>query len=334
MPLIKTDDVSRRLRERAVRPATKQILISKISDSAQEADLSEAPNCGGYGRIRHFRYETPLPWPKNPLPMLPAAHRLNMSIEDVSNAQVFQNAACNWRCWYCYVPFTLLAANEAHAAWLTAEDLVALYQQEPARPFVIDCSGGQPDLTPEWIPWMMEALQRADLSEQVYLWSDDNLSNDYYWAYLTLRQQHLIATYRNYGRVCCFKGFDPKSFAFNTRAEPALFARQFDLFARLLETGMDLYAYATFTSPTDRSLGHDIVAFIDRLMGIHPNLPLRLVPLRIENYGVVQHRVGPEQRAALAVQEDAISAWNEQIANRFTPQERQAPIPSVSLRDD
>jgi uncharacterized Fe-S cluster-containing radical SAM superfamily protein len=331
MPSIKTDDLSERLRERAVRPETGQVLIAKIEGSAQEADLSEAPNCGGYGRIRHFRSETPAPWPKNPLPMIPAAHRLNRPVADVINAQVFQNAACNWRCWYCYVPFNLLAANEHLAGWLTADELVSLYSHEPQRPHVIDCSGGQPDLTPEWIPWMMEALQRAGLSEQVYLWSDDNLSNDYYWTYLSGDQRQRLATYRNYGRVCCFKGFDPVSFAFNTKAEPELFDRQFELFARLLSTGMDLYAYATFTSPTDRSLGQEMASFVDRLMAVHPNLPLRLVPLRIENYGVVQHRVGPEQLTALSVQEEAIAAWNEQIAKRFTLRERQVPMPGVSL---
>jgi uncharacterized Fe-S cluster-containing radical SAM superfamily protein len=266
--------------------------------------------------------------------MAPAAHRLKRPIADVSNAQVFQNAACNWRCWYCYVPFNLLAANERLAGWLTADELIALYRLEPKRPRVIDCSGGQPDLTPEWIPWMMEALQRAGLADQVYLWSDDNLSNDYYWTHLSSAQRHLVATYPNYGRVCCFKGYDPSSFAFNTKAEPELFDRQFELFARLLSTGMDLYAYATFTSSTDRSLGHGMASFVDRLMVIHPNLPLRLVPLRIENYGVVQHRVGAEQRTALLVQEEAIAAWNEQIAKRFTLKERQVPMPSVPLWDD
>jgi uncharacterized Fe-S cluster-containing radical SAM superfamily protein len=332
MPSIKTDDLSRRLREQAVRPAKQQVLIARISGSAQELDLSEAPNCEGYGRIRHFRYETPEPWPKNPLPMLPAAHQLGVPVEDVTNAQVFQNAACNWRCWYCYVPFNLLAANDHLANWLTCDELVRLYLQEDTRSLVIDCSGGQPDLTPEWVPWMMEALRKAGLSDNVYLWSDDNLSNDYYWRYLTRDQHELVATYANYGRVCCFKGFDPTSFAFNTRADPKLFDRQFDLFSRLLSTGMDLYAYATFTSPTDRSLDALMRAFVGRLMSIHRNLPLRLVPLRIETYGVAKERVGIEQQTALLVQEDAICSWNRQIAQRFTHDERRVSMPRVSLQ--
>lgn len=331
--MIDTDELSSRLRERSIRPETEQLLMARIGGSEQEVDLTEPPNCEGYGRIRHFRMETPSGWPSNPLPMQPAAYRLNLPIEHVMNAQVFQNAACNWRCWYCYVPFKLLAANENHAGWLSVEQLVDLYLTEKNRPVVIDCSGGQPDLIPEWVPWMMSELRRRDLTDSVYLWSDDNLSNDFFWRYLSAAQRREVSSYRSYGRVCCFKGFNAESFSFNTRADHALFDRQFELFARLLKLDLDLYAYATFTAPSDVGLTRDMTNFVDRLQGIHQNLPLRLVPLRIENYGVVQHRVGPQQRMALAIQEDAISVWNEQIEARFRQGERRAPIPSVSVWD-
>ena len=88
---------------------------------------------------------------------------------------------------------------------------------------MIDLTGGQPDLTPEWVPWMIEELRRRELTNKVYLWSDDNLSNDYFWRYLTDDQRAAIKGYRNYGRVACFKGIDRGSFAFNTGADPALF---------------------------------------------------------------------------------------------------------------
>jgi uncharacterized Fe-S cluster-containing radical SAM superfamily protein len=331
--VIDTDELSARLRERSIRPETEQLLIARISGSEQEGDLTEPPNCGGYGRIRHFCMETPGDWPANPLPIQPAACRLNLPVDRVMNAQVFQNAACNWRCWYCYVPFKLLAANEHYAGWLSAKQLVDLYLAEKNRSVVIDCSGGQPDLIPEWIPWMMTELRRRDLADSIYLWSDDNLSNDFFWRYLSPAQRREVAGYRNYGRVCCFKGFNAESFSFNTKADQALFDRQFELFARLLTFGLDLYAYATFTAPTDVGLICSMVNFVDRLQEIHRNLPLRLVPLRIENYGVVQHRVGSRQQVALAIQEDAISAWNEQIEARFREAERQTPVPNVSLWD-
>lgn len=98
MRAIDTDQFSHRLRDKAIRPATKHILISRIDGSAQEKDLTEPTNCDGYGRIRHFRLATPEPWPPNPLPILPASYRLGLTPDEIMTAQVFQNAACNWRC--------------------------------------------------------------------------------------------------------------------------------------------------------------------------------------------------------------------------------------------
>lgn len=331
MNLIDTDEFSARLRDRSIRPESGHLLMARIAGSAQEGDLSEPPNCGGFGRVRHFRMDTPPPWPANPLPIVSAAHRLGRRPEAVMTAQVFQNASCNWRCWYCFVPFNLLSANEHTAGWLTAEEMVDLYLAEPNRPAVIDCSGGQPDLVPEWVPWMMRALRSRGLADSVYLWSDDNLSNDYFWRYLSDADRELIASWRLYGRVCCFKGFDAASFAFNTKAAPELFDRQFDLFARLLGLGIDLYAYATFTAPVSTGLPGSMVRFVDRLQEVHPNLPLRLVPLRIETFGVVAPRLREVHVRALDVQETAVAAWNEQLADRFTEAERAVPVPLVPL---
>ncbi len=331
MAAIKTDNLSLKLRERSVRAATGEILLARFDGSTQAADLTEPPNCSGYGRVHHFRMSTPDPWPDNPLPILPAATRLDVPVERVLEAQVFQNAACNWRCWYCYVPYNLLAANERFAGWLSVAELIDLYLAEDERPIVIDCSGGQPDLAPEWVPWMMTELRRRGLADSVYLWSDDNLSNDFFWRYLNVGQLRTVAACRNYGRVCCFKGYSPASFAFNTKADPGLFDRQFELFARLHDFPIDLYAYATFTAHDDKYLSSEMAAFVDRLQQIHPRLPLRLVPLRIEDYGVVSPRLKDIHHRALAVQEQAVIAWSEELRNRFTTTERSVPMPMVDL---
>lgn len=209
--------------------------------------------------------------------------------------------------------------------------MVELYLREPDRPLIIDCSGGQPDLVPEWVPWMMRVLLARGLENSVYLWSDDNLSNDYFWRYLAQSEHKLIASYRMYGRACCFKGFNANSFSFNTKAAPELFDRQFELFARLLSLEIDLYAYATFTAPQSLYLSRDMSVFVDRLQNIHRNLPLRLVPLRIETFGVVTPRVREQHRRSLAIQEEAVQVWNAELLARFTDAEREIPISLVSL---
>ena len=175
---------------------------------------------------------------------------------------------------------------------------------------MIDLTGGQPDLTPEWVPWMMEGTPATrDLSEKVYLWSDDNLSNDYFWRYLTDEQRGAIKAYRNYGRVACFKGIDRASFAFNTAADPRLFDDQFDLFRRFVEMGLDMYAYTTFTTPDLDAARPALVDFVDRLQRIHPLLPLRTVPLEVTMFAPVQSRMNGDCEAAMANQYIVASYW-------------------------
>jgi uncharacterized Fe-S cluster-containing radical SAM superfamily protein len=327
---IDTDRLSARYRDAAIDTVTQQLLLTDFRGTQQEPDLTEPPNCDGLGRIRHFRRDQP-GWVPNPLPIDPAARLLGIAPPDLLRAQVFQNAVCNWRCWYCYVPFDLLSANVKHARWASPAQLIASYREEQDPPHVIDLTGGQPDLTPEWVPWMMRALQAAGLADQTYLWSDDNLSNDYFWTYLRQEDIALITSYRNYGRVACFKGFDEESFAFNTAAEPELFDRQFALFERFAKLGIDLYAYTTFTAPTTYDLAAKMTRFVDRLQRIHHNLPLRTVPLHVQAFTPVGPRLDASKRAALENQHDALRAWNEELVRRFTPAERVLNLADVPL---
>jgi len=329
--VIPTDEFSARLRERAVRLDSGELLVSTFTGSGQEGDLTEPPNCSGVGRVRHFHRSTSPGWPENSLPIDPARVFLGLGPADTIEAQVFQNAVCNWRCWYCYVPFNMLAGDDRRSAWVTPRQLVEQYLELPDRPLMIDLTGGQPDLVPEWVPWTMTALADAGASESVYLWSDDNLSNDYFFRYLSDETRTMIADYPGYGRVCCFKGFDEQSFAFNTKAAPDLFDRQFEVFSNLLAAGLDLYAYATFTSPSGDGVPQLMSGFVDRLQRISEALPLRLIPLEINEYGPVTPRLKDVHRASMEHQQRAIEAWVSELHRRFTPADLTLPITDIPL---
>jgi uncharacterized Fe-S cluster-containing radical SAM superfamily protein len=330
---IDTDKFSRVLRQKSIKVGEKRVLISNFLGTDQADDLKVPPNCKGFGRVRHFFRKTEADWVPNPLPLDPAARALGLAPSELLKAQVFQNASCNWRCWYCFVPFDMLDAREDRGAWVTAGELVDLYLAEPDRPQMLDLTGGQPELVPEWVPWTMAALRERGLEGKVYLWSDDNLSTDYFWTLLGETERELVATFKGYGRVACFKGFDEASFAFNTKAAPALFDRQFELMQRYLGMGIDLYAYATFTTPTAKGVEDAMKRFADRLQELHPNLPLRTVPLRIYEFGVVKKRHGLtlDHHTAIEHQKRAIEAWRKELEDRFTPQQRSLPITDVSL---
>ena len=328
---IDTDKCSSRWRGAGIDLERRRILVTNFIGTDQESDLHEPPNCGGLGRIRHFRRTTSVDWPPNPLPIEPACKALGTQSGDLLRAQVFQNAVCNWRCWYCYVPFSLLSANDKHSQWLSAAELLDLHLEQPDPPQVIDLSGGQPDLTPEWVPWILHEIQSRNLEDRFYLWSDDNLSTDYFWRFLSDSQVEQILKAKNYGRVCCFKGFDEESFAFNTRADGTLFSRQLDLFKRFLELGIDVYAYVTLTSPTAENISDRIHRFVDRLQSLHPNLPLRTVPLEIQVFSPVRRRLNSGAKKALEIQKTAMEVWNRQIEERYSIFERDLSITEVSL---
>jgi uncharacterized Fe-S cluster-containing radical SAM superfamily protein len=247
-------------------------------------------------------------------------------------AEVFQNAACAWRCWYCYVPFELLGGHERSGVWMTADALVELYAQLPDRPRILDLSGGSPDLTPEWVVWTMDALERVGLSDQVYLWSDDNLSTDFVFTELSVDERKRLADYEHYGRVCCFKGFDAESFSFNTGAAPEQFERQFSRFARYVDLGLDLYGYVTLTGPAVEAVEAGVPALMDRLQAISPALPLRIVPLKISSFGPMLARsTASRLDGALVVQDAAIEAWRRSLEECFSQDDLRRPISEVRL---
>lgn len=328
---INTDIAALVHRHKAVEPSSKRILIANYVGTTQESDLTEPANCQGFGRIRHF-HRIKNQWPSDPLPIDPACKALGLPRADSLNAQVFQIGVCNWRCWYCFVPENLLSGDPKHTQHLSVSQLVDYYLGLTHRPIVIDLTGGQPDLAPEWVPWMMRELLARGLQDEVYLWSNDNLSTDYFWRYLSQADQELVATYRNYGKVGCFKGFSEESFSFNTSVSPEFFDKQFDLMERYLTTDIDIYAYVTFTAPRSDGLRDKMRRFIDRLQAIHPNMPLRTIPLKIRVYSPTRQRMNPLRERALVIQEAAIEAWQSELESRFTSEELGRNITDISLR--
>ncbi len=332
---IDTISFAAQLRARAIDVDGGRVLISRLSGSGQEIDLTLPANCNGYGRVRHFRMATAEGWPANPLPIAPACRALGIApVPEMMTALVFQNAACAWRCWYCFVPEDLLKADPKRSSWFTADELVALYRQIPEAPRIIDLSGGSPDLVPEWTPWMMRALSDAGLADSTYLWTDDNLSTTYLFDALSREELARIQGYRNYGRVCCVKGFDARSFAFNTRAAPEDYVRQFEILRRVIGLGLDAYGYVTLTSPHTDGVRQGVADLIDRLQAIDPNFPLRVIPLQIQVFTPVEQRLARDntRERSLAVQEEAISAWTDELNQRFSAEDRALPICEVPLQ--
>lgn len=324
-------EYSMRCREKVYQSEPRRFLLSRIEGSEQENDLSLPPNCGGYGRIRHFRRHLDINW-NDPLPMDPMSKSLNLETTDLVKAQVFQIAACNLSCWYCFVPQNLKSAQTGSSAWFSSDEMLGMFVEEKLDDIrLIDLSGGNPELVPEWIVDTMRALEKRNMVDYIYLWSDDTLTSDIFFRQLTSSDICYIRNYPHYGKVCCFKGFDKESFSFNTGLHKGLFEKQFELFERYLNIGIDLYGYVTFTTDNAEGIEEKIGEFITRLRRIHPLLPLRVVPLKIVMFSPMSHQMQNQHVSSMKNQIIVHNVWRKQLQSIFSSEQLQFDISHISL---
>jgi uncharacterized Fe-S cluster-containing radical SAM superfamily protein len=295
--------------------------------------LTLPSNCGGFGRIRHFKRHIAEDWLYDPLPIDPACVALNLPKVDMIQTQVFQIASCNVNCWYCFVPENLKNAKPEMSNWFSTDEMLRLFVAEDFQAQIIDLSGGNPELVPEWIVSTMRTLERFGLSERIYLWSDDTLTTDYTFKFLSKNEIGYFSAYKNYGKVACFKGYDNTSFSFNTGLPNYLFDRQFEIFSRYVKLGIDIYGYITLTSPNneDDYISQHIGRFMDRLQIIHELLPLKIVPLKIAMFTPVKTRLNAVRKTALDNQVIAINAWRDELTKRFTKAQLETNIALIKL---
>lgn len=327
--MMDTQKPAKRLREKSIDHQVKTIRMTKFLGSDQVTDLSLPPNCGGFGRIHHFCLESDPNWITNPLPTLPACKYLGLPVTDVLLAQVFQLAACDFRCWYCFVDFNLLSADSRHSEMVTPKQLLQVMLDEKVNSQVIDLSGGQPELVPEYMLWFLEARKELGLEQSHFVWVDDNLSTDYTWRYLSETEIAFMAQAPGFARVGCLKGFDAESFTFNTRADSMLFDWQIELLSRFVRAGFDQYGYITITTMNMGDLQGKMARLLDEIQNrVHPNFPLRIVPLRIFRFSTNTNRYDQQ---AEANQFRALEAWRAEMQRRFGGAELATPITEVNI---
>jgi uncharacterized Fe-S cluster-containing radical SAM superfamily protein len=325
--MIDDDALAARFRERLLVEHERKVLIAKLTSSRSATDPYTLVNCGGYGRVRVFKdyklYLERAVFPDRPL----RPNFRGYPPKELVRTQVFQLAACNWRCWYCFVDDNRLSADRRTSRYFTASDLLDLYLAEQDPPGIIDLSGGQPDLVPEWTLWMVDECSRRGIQDNVYIWIDDNLSNDYLFRYLSTMEIERMAATPKLSRMGCFKGFDEESFAFTTLVDPDKFGNQFLMARRIIDAGFQFYAYATFTAPNTSGIAEKMRRFVDRLQLVHELLPLRTTPLKVYNFATTKTRLDEQRSRSLTNQLVAYQIWDEELRRRFPPD-------LVSLRPD
>ena len=329
--IIDTQNLAEILRKKAVDIENEACLMSDLRETQEEKDLSLPVNCRGFGRIHHFRLTSGSQWISDPLPMLPASKYLGIPETKVIPVQVFQLAACNFHCWYCFVDSILRSADSKHSSFVTARELFDYMSEGKVKARVIDLSGGHPGLVPEYALWFLRTRAEMGLEKTHFIWTDDNLSTDYLWRYLSKDDIEYMINAPGFSQVGCLKGFDSESFSFNTGADKHLFDYQIELLGRLVKAGFDQYGYITLTTLNLENLESKITELFDKIQKqIHLNFPLRIVPLQIFKFNANKNRYIQQ---ADENQYRVLSVWQAEMQQRFSKSELSKPMTEVSLEE-
>ena len=316
------------IRNKIINTSKKQVLLSNLYDSFESRDNYSIINCNGFGRLRIFK-DFKLHLFKNEIFKKPLNRGNNVSNEFIT--QVFQVGGCNWRCWYCFVDTKLLEGNNKIGKFFSADELINLFLSEPNQNKIIDISGGQVELVPEWILWLLNSIEKKEMKGNYNIWIEDSLSNFFLWELLNQEEISFIAKFPLAHRICCIKGYNYQSFGFNTNVNSKEFDKQFDVLKKLNEDEFDLFSYATFTTPSIKNLKEDIKEFISRLMNIHPKLPLRIIPLKIKCFSNTYSHFKDIYSIAMDLQYKVVEAWENELLDRFTIDEITKPYFEIKL---
>lgn len=312
---MKQEQKDEQLRSKAVDLKNGMFLMTKFKNSVQMSDITLGSNCNDFGRVHHFNYHKNNNWMPNPLPHQPVGEFFGKEMPDILEAEIFQLSVCNFHCWYCFVDKNLRKGDRKYSDMVSAEHLLSLVKKEN-RPPVIVLSGGQPELVPEYQLWFLKARKEMGMDKSHFIWSDDNLSNDFFWTKLTDEQREFMRNEQGYARVACLKGYDPESFAFNTGMPKQMFFQQICRLARLYHAGFNQYGYVTLTTLTCKDLNSKIPYLFDKIQTeISEEFLLRVIPLEIFQYNVNSNKF---QKQAAQNQYKVLDVWQKELGNRFS----------------
>lgn len=306
------------LRNKAIKDD--KLLMTKFNNSIQETDITTPTNCDGFGRVHHFKYFKNKRWMSNPLPAVAVKENFNsqINVKSTIEVEVFQLSVCNFNCWYCFVDKKLREGNKEFSSFVSPRELLIMCNRDNV-PNVISLSGGQPDIVPEYQLYFLRDREYLELDNKYFLWSDDNLSSDMLWKWLTDKDIEYMIGRPNYVRVGCLKGFDKESFSFNTGASPELFENQIQILKRLVNTGFKQYGYITLTTNDLNNVKDKVRYLFDKIQNdIGEDFLLKLIPLEIFKYNVNKDSIIEKY---LLSQYEVIDIWKDELLNRFSKDE-------------
>lgn len=309
-----------------------KFLMSKILVKNDTERQKLNVNCGDFGRIRYFQYKKFEDWNVDPIPFAPASKKISIDLKiEKLPVQMFEIAKCNLNCWWCYLPKEIQINKEKYTKWLSAGELLNLFEAEKNDCKIIYLSGGNPELVPEYIYEFMKELEKRQMDKEFFLWSDDVLTTDFTEKYLSKEKLNYLINYSNYAKVCCLKGFDSESFAYNSNMRKELFNVQLTKLEKYVRMGLDIYGYIILVTPNVERAEEKIKTLMDKLQKISKYLPLRIIPIKIEIFSAVVSRMTEERELSLLNQYKVLKLWNKELKRRFSTKEMNTNIAELII---
>jgi len=195
-----------------------------------------------------------------------AAFKMGRKPEYFNKSFVLQVAACNYHCPACYVDDRSRQPGKVDpVGWFTAREIVDYFldYKEKNNMNRIRISGGEPGLVPELWLEVLEFLQEKELSDQIFVDIDTNLSThqltDLLMSDVSGRELDRliwpkIARFNNYAIFASMKGSSPAEMVKAiglSMDEVYLFGHQWRMLELMVDAGLDVYLNIYHTTPVN-----------------------------------------------------------------------------------
>ncbi|MEM5853540.1 MAG: radical SAM protein [Candidatus Aenigmatarchaeota archaeon] len=238
---------------------------------------------------------------------------------------IYQMKGCNFHCPYCYVDdYNKDGIQDANSRFLSIEEIIQAFLRNRDNMLNrIRPSGGEPSLVPEQWLYLLEKLEDYELSKEVHVQSDTNLSTGHFMDDMEKRgeiDRNLlkdVAGYRNFSLLTSFKGTDPENFLENTRSKKEFFEEQFYSFSKYLEAGIDVYPFLYNPNP------NSLESFMDRFeKEFGKEICKKVWIFRIKIYDVTGKRLKNEAKAMSLDPEAYVKRYEEEWEKNFVESEK------------
>jgi uncharacterized Fe-S cluster-containing radical SAM superfamily protein len=196
--------------------------------------------------------------------------------------------ACTFSCWHCYVDDQAKNLQQMlkrdSIEYVSASDIVDAFlsqremdKERGRKTNVLRVSGGEPFLAPDLILQILKYLEMKDLSDEVFVWTETNLSpflkddgssKSLVEEWVDLRE---LAKYANLAVHPCLHGISPSNYHNITQCDPYYFDGLLSGLDMLVRLRFDVYP----TIGSNVSPPSMIPYIFRRIRDIHKDLPQR-----------------------------------------------------------